>query len=112
MFALELKLGKFKILKAVIDGSNKRWLKPLQWKWVSTFLATAGTEVLELDEAWGDAWRNKEVGQKQHPEGVDELKVRSGEPSHEKNFLLSTLLSLLPSLCSLTTIKCHREPEL
>lgn len=63
------------------------------------------TEVLELDEAWGDAWRNKEVGQKQQPDKEQmNWKWEAGSTSTSRIFFFLPFYSFsvhsVPSLLS------------
>ena len=60
-------------------------------------LPQSRTEVLKLDEAWSDAWRHKEMGQKQQPvkeQKQADLEKVGGTP--RKRLPLSMPLSLLP----------------
>ena len=38
---------------------------PSKGKGLLPSLPQSRTEILKLDEAWGDAWKHKEIGQKQ-----------------------------------------------
>lgn len=85
--SLKLKLGELKILKAATQGWNMGWLKPLQWEWLSAFLAAAWTEDLELDEAWvmrGGMRRGDRSSSLTR--GRNELKVRRGSTPKRRLF--------------------------
>ena len=51
---------------------------PSKGKGLPPSLPQSRTEILKLDEAWGDAWKHKEMGQKQQQLGKEE------KQEHEK----------------------------
>ena len=57
---------------------------PSKGKGLPPSLPQSRTEILKLDEAWGDAWKHKEMGQKQQQ--LDKEEKQEHEKVGEKTF--------------------------